>query len=63
MSSIDVPLLAGGGVRFFVDELPDDHIDLIDVLRSEIPPLQTWRECAVSNNELRLSHLMSNVSD
>lgn len=45
---IDIPLDSGnGGVRFFPDELPADHIDLIDVLRSEIPPLKTWRLCAV----------------
>jgi hypothetical protein len=45
---IDIPLASGGGgVRFFPDELPHDHVDLIDVMRAEIPPLKTWRLCAV----------------
>ncbi len=48
---IDIPLDSGsGGVRFFPDELPVDHIDLIDVLRSEIPPLKIWKRCAVGEN-------------
>jgi hypothetical protein len=48
MSFVDIPLQSGGGVRVFSDELPLDRTDLIDVLRSEIPPLQVWRRCAVS---------------
>ena len=31
----------------FPDEVPTDHNDLIDVLRSVLAPLKAWRQCAV----------------
>ena len=34
-------------VCIFPDELPTEHNDLIDVLRSALAPLKAWRQCAV----------------
>lgn len=48
---IQIPLVNEPGnlcVSIFPDELPLDHNDLIDVLRSELAPLATWRMSAVS---------------
>lgn len=45
---IDIPLAKDlGSVAFFVDELPSECDDLIDVLRSELAPFKVWRQCAV----------------
>lgn len=45
---IKIPLLNEPlAIAFFPDELPEDHNDLIDVLRSELAPLKSWRTCAV----------------
>jgi hypothetical protein len=34
-------------VEVFVDELPDDVNDIIDILRAEIAPLDVWLKFAV----------------
>lgn len=48
-SMLKIPLLDGSAaIEFFPDELPEDYVDVIDVLRSEIAPLKYWRQCAVS---------------
>ena len=37
----------GECIEMFPDEIPLDHNDLIDVLRSELAPFRVWRTCAV----------------
>ena len=34
-------------VEVFVDELPDDVNDIIDILRAEVAPLDVWLQFAV----------------
>lgn len=34
-------------VEVFVDELPDDVNDIIDILRAEVAPLDVWLKFAV----------------
>jgi hypothetical protein len=34
-------------VEVFVDELPDDANDIIDILRAEVAPLDVWLQFAV----------------
>ncbi len=47
--AIRIPMISGHEtIEFFPDELPADHNDLIDVLRSELAPFKVWRACAVS---------------
>ena len=36
------------GVEVFIDELPSDVNDLIDVLKAEMAPLEIWLQFAVS---------------
>lgn len=39
-------------VEVFVDELPDDVNDIIDILRAEVAPLDVWLKFAVRGNRL-----------
>jgi hypothetical protein len=48
-SDIEINNSTEDSIVIFPDELPEDHNDLIDVLRSELAPFRVWRSCAVSS--------------
>lgn len=64
-SHIRIPLISVGGseehIDIYPDELPDDHNDLIDILKSELAPFQVWRACAVSILYFQYDACISNI--
>lgn len=59
---IRIPLISVGGseehIDIYPDELPEDHNDLIDILKSELAPFHVWRACAVRISLLQLCILL-----
>lgn len=46
-------------VEVFVDELPDDVNDVIDILRAEVAPLDVWLKFAVRSPVRCIYHAVS----
>jgi hypothetical protein len=45
---IRIPMSDTTSAIFYPDELPEDHIELTDVLMGFFAPIKVWRACAVS---------------